>query len=70
MHIELIFTLVGILFSAYFSSAELSFTAANPVKIRIWADNGKKSAQRTMQYLENREDILTMILVGNNLANI
>ncbi|MGC9512386.1 MAG: hemolysin family protein [Fidelibacterota bacterium] len=70
MHIELIFTLVGILFSAYFSSAELSFTAANPVKIRIWADNGKKSAKRTMQYLENREDILTMILVGNNLANI
>ncbi|MDK2976967.1 MAG: magnesium and cobalt exporter, family, partial [Candidatus Marinimicrobia bacterium] len=70
MQIELIIALIGILFSAYFSSAELSFTAANPVKIRIWADNGKKSAIRTLQYLENREDILTMILVGNNLANI
>ncbi len=70
MQIELILTLVGILFSAYFSSAELSFTAANPVKIRIWADNGRMGAQKALQMLENRESILTVILVGNNLANI
>ncbi len=70
MQIELIFTFLGVIFSAYFSSAELSFTAANPVKIRIWADNGKIGAKKTMSMLENRENILTMILVGNTLANI
>ncbi|MDD5581889.1 MAG: hemolysin family protein [Candidatus Marinimicrobia bacterium] len=70
MQIELFFILLGIIFSAYFSSAEIAFMAANPIKIRIWADSGKTAAKRTLEMLEKREDILTMILVGNNLANI
>jgi putative hemolysin len=70
MQIELILTILGVLFSAYFSSAELSFTAANPVKIRIWTDSGRLGAKKTLNMLENRESILTVILVGNTLANI
>jgi len=67
---ELILTILGILFSSYFSGAELSFTAANPVKIRIWADNRRWGAGRSFKMLEKRESILTVILVGNTLANI
>src|SRR5690554_4610576 len=67
--------LFGILFiliilSAFFSSAETAFSSVNTVKLKYLIQNGSKRAKKTLQFVDQFEDILTTILTGNNIVNI
>ena len=66
--ITLIFILV--LFSAYFSATETAFTSANRIRLKNMAAGGSKRAKETLKMLERYDDLLSTILVGNNIANI
>ena len=69
-----IFMLVGIIVllfcSAFFSSAETTFTSMNALRMRNFAENKVKGARKALYISEHYEMALTTILVGNNFVNI
>jgi Mg2+/Co2+ transporter CorB len=59
-----------ILLSAFFSSTETAFSSANKIKLKNLIQNGHKRAVRTLKYADNFDELITTILIGNNIANI
>lgn len=65
-----ILTFVCILMSAFFSGSETSLVSSNVMFVHNLYDRGNKRAGLALRILENQEDALSMILIGNNIANI
>lgn len=65
-----IFIIVLIVLSAFFSSAETAFSSVNIVKLQVAAENGKKGAKGAVTIAENFNKTLSTLLVGNNIVNI
>ena len=61
---------VGILFSAFFSSSETALTSINTFKIRQMEKNGVKNSNILKKLVDNITKVLTTILIGNNIVNI
>jgi len=59
-----------ILLSAFFSSTETAFSSANKIKLKNLVQNGHKRAVITLKYADNFDELITTILIGNNIANI
>ena len=57
-------------FSAFFSSAETSLTTANKIRMRSLADEGNKRAKMVLWLSEHSPQMLTAILIGNNVVNL
>lgn len=68
--IEILIISVLIVFSAFFSGSEAALLSVNKIRIRHMADTGNKNAAILVKLLENPEQFLTAILVGNNIVNI
>ena len=68
VQIIIIVSLIGL--SAFFSSAETSYTMINKIKLRSMCDEGNKNALRVQKILKNPGRMLSSILVGNNIVNI
>lgn len=66
----LIFLLLLILFSAYFSGSETAMMTLNRYRLRHLAANGHKGAIRALKLLERPDRLIGLILIGNNLVNI
>jgi len=62
--------LVCILLSAFFSSSEMAYSAANQIRLENMAEDGNKKAARALKLTQNYDNILSSILIGNNLVNI
>lgn len=71
---ELSLIIVGIvlcvIFSAFFSATEMSFSSCNEMRLENDAKDGKKSARKAIYITEHFDDALSTILIGNNLVNI
>ncbi len=59
-----------IILGGYFASSEIAFASVNKFKIKIEAEHGNVKAIRALYIIENFEDTLTTLLVGNNIAHI
>jgi len=59
-----------LLFSFFFSGSEAAFFASNKFKLKHLARSGRKEARLVLKYFDNPEIFLSVILIGNNLANI
>ena len=59
-----------IMFSALFSASEMALSSANEVRIENEAEEGNKRARTAQKLIENFDDSLGAILIGNNLVNI
>ena len=68
--LQIVEILVLLSLSAYFSSAETALTTVNPHSIRAMAEDGNKKAETVLKLIENPSQMLSSILVGNNLVNI
>ncbi len=68
--VALVSLLSLLLVSGFFSSAETALMAANRYKVSYLARQGDKRAQKVRELLDNRERVLSTILVGNNFAII
>lgn len=58
-----------LLLSSFFSGSETSIMAINPYRLRHNAKKSK-SARRVLALFEDREKLLSVILIGNNFVNI
>ena len=67
---ELVLVLALILCSAFFSMSETALTSLSKFKIRSMAEDGKKGAKHVEKVSENKEKLLSTVLIGGNFANI
>lgn len=67
----LIFTLLCLIFlSAFFSSTETAFSSVNIIRLKNYADEGRRGSKNALYIAENFDKALSTILVGNNIVNI
>ena len=59
-----------VLFSAFFSSTETAFSSVSKIRLKNKAENGDKKAAKALYIVENYDNALSAILVGNNIVNI
>jgi len=64
----IIIFLIGV--SAFFSSSEMAFISVNKAVIIDKARKGDKKAQVLEELLKNPDDVISAIVIGNNLVNI
>lgn len=63
--------LVALLFlSSFFSSAETALTTVSKLRIRSLAEEGKKRASTVLRLIEDPANMLSAILIGNNIVNL
>lgn len=66
-----IFILISLLaVSGFFSISETSMMALNRFRLRHLAKQGNRSALRTQALLDKTEQLLGVILIGNNVVNV
>lgn len=68
--IKVIFLVILILLSSFFSSAETALTTVNKMRIRALIEEGNKRAKVLDKVIENQGKMLSAILIGNNIVNI
>ena len=61
---------VLLLFSAYFSATETAFSSLNRTRLRTMAEKGNSKAALALSLAEKYDQLLSSILVGNNVVNI
>lgn len=59
-----------IIVSAFFSGSETSIMAINQIKLDSASEKGQKSAKRVNSLRKRVDEVLGVILIGNNLVNI
>lgn len=68
--LQLIFLLILIVLSGYFSSAETALVTVNKIRMRSLAEEGNKRAKTVMRITDDSGKMLSAILIGNNIVNI
>lgn len=62
--------IICIIFSNIFSSAEMSYSSCNRLRLENAKEAGSKRAGVAVKIIDRFDDSLSAILIGNNLANI
>lgn len=68
--IYVIILVVLLILSAFFSATETAFTSLNRTRLKLLADDGKKSAKKALKHADNYDRLLYTILIGNNIVNL
>lgn len=68
--IQIVSLLILVLLSAFFSSAETSFSTVNRVRLRTLASEDHKGAIRVLGILDQYGKMLSAVLIGNNIVNL
>ncbi|MBR2319161.1 MAG: HlyC/CorC family transporter [Clostridia bacterium] len=66
----LLFMLILLALSGYFSATETAFSTYNRLKMKGLAEDGNKRAKLVLDLSEDYDRLLSTILVGNNIVNI
>lgn len=56
--------------SAFFSASETAFSSLNLIRLKSRAEDGEASAARVLALAERYDNLLSTILIGNNIVNI
>ncbi|MBP3853567.1 MAG: HlyC/CorC family transporter [Erysipelotrichaceae bacterium] len=67
--IRYLILLILLMLSAFFSSSETAMISCNAIRMRTLSKEGNKKADQVLKVLENKEKMLSAILIGNNLVN-
>ena len=68
--IQIIFLIVLLIGSAFFSASETALMSLSKIRIRYMQDEGVKGAKLVRSLIENPNKLLSCILVGNKVVNI
>ncbi len=68
--IKILLFLLLCLSSAYFSGTEISLASVNKIHMMSRASKGIKSAERVLKILDNFDEALSVLLIGNNVMHI
>ena len=67
---SIIALLICVVLSAYFSATETAFSSLNKTRLKAKAEKGDKRAALTVELGEKYDQLISTILVGNNIVNI
>ncbi|MDD6306669.1 MAG: hemolysin family protein [Clostridiales bacterium] len=67
---QIIFLIILLILSAFFSSAETALTTVNKIRIRTLAEDGDKRAECVLRITDDSGKMLSAILIGNNIVNL
>ena len=59
-----------VVMSAYFSGTETAFSSFNKTRMKTLAEKGNKRAKLVLKLSENYNNLISTILIGNNIVNI
>ena len=62
--------LILIFFSSFFAAAEMAFVSVDALKLREESIKGRKNAILLEKLLEQPDEVVSAIVIGNNVANI
>ena len=68
--IKLIIIAMLLAMSAFFSSAETAFISADKFAIRQLSQSGNRRAKKVAKILEDKDAMISAILIGNNIVNL
>jgi Mg2+/Co2+ transporter CorB len=68
--VSIILFVILIVLSGYFSGTEISLASVNRIHMMSKASKGQKSAKRVLWLLDNFDEALSVLLIGNNVVNI
>lgn len=68
--LQLLLMLVLVMLSAFFSATETAFSSINRARLKSMADHGQKRAADALALADRYDELLSTILVGNNIVNI
>ena len=57
-------------FSALFSSTETAYSSVNKLRLKNYESQGNKKAGKALRLANRFDDVLTAVLIGNNIVNI
>ena len=67
---QLILMVVLVILSGFFSATETAFSTLNRTRLKSMAEHCDRRAERALNLAERYDDLLSTILVGNNVVNI
>jgi gliding motility-associated protein GldE len=62
--------IVLVVFSAFFSASETAFFSIDKTSLKLFQSSDQKSAKRVAKLLEDPQELLITILIGNNIVNV
>ena len=62
--------IVMVILSAFFSATETAFTSLNRIRLKNKADSGNRRAAQALYLVARYDNLLSTILVGNNIVNL
>lgn len=68
LYIPIVAILIAL--SGFFSSSETALTSVNQIRLRQRATEGDKKSMTVLKLLEKPQDVISSILIGNNIVNI
>lgn len=67
---KIVLVIVMMVFSALFSSTETAYSSVNKLRLKNYEAQGNKKASKALKLANRFDDILTAVLIGNNIVNI
>ncbi len=61
---------VMMIFSALFSGTETAYSSVNKLRLKNYEAQGSKKAAKALKLANRFDDVLTAVLIGNNIVNI
>ena len=70
MLVEFIILFILLACAAFFSAAETAFMSVDKFEVRKLVQSGSKKAKKVAKVLEDKDSMLSAILIGSNIVNI
>lgn len=67
---KIVLVVVMMIFSALFSGTETAFSSVNKLRLKNYEAQGNKKAAKALALANRFDDVLTAVLIGNNIVNI
>lgn len=67
---KIILVVVMMIFSALFSSTETAYSSVNKLRLKNYVGQGNKKAAKALKLANKFDEVLTAVLIGNNIVNI
>lgn len=68
--IKIIVVVLMMIFSALFSSTETAYSSVNKLRLKNYEAQGNKKAAKALKLANRFDEVLTAVLIGNNIVNI
>ena len=67
---KIVLVIIMMVFSALFSSTETAYSSVNKLRLKNYEAQGNKKASKALRLANKFDEVLTAVLIGNNIVNI